>query len=291
MTEMQLWLSAVEIGFFYGIIALAYLLILEGAGFFNFAIGPYAMVAGLGSSWLVIEKDLPLWPAVGLGIVMVVVLSLVTELLIIRPIEKRSGGGELPALVAVAAVLFTIEQAAGFLFGRRHLPGQLLWRFDPLEVAGGFVQPSAALLFLTTPVIFAAVWLWLRFGGTGRMLRAVGDNADAAGLLGLPVSRIRITAFAVGGALAAIGGLLFAPKAGVGFESGLAWTLAGFLALVIGGTGSIVAPLLGGLLLGGVQVFVPFYLGSAAPNYVILLIALVFFAFKPEGLFTRRVRA
>jgi branched-chain amino acid transport system permease protein len=134
------------------------------------------------------------------------------------------------------------------------------------------------------------VALWLRLGGTGRLLRAIGDNKQAAAVLGLPVSRARLTAFVLGGLVAAVAGLLYAPKAGVGFETGLTWTLSGFLALVVGGTGTVWAPLVGGLLVGGVEVFVPYYLGSAAPNYVILGIALVFFAFRPEGMFSRRIR-
>jgi branched-chain amino acid transport system permease protein len=290
MTDVQLWLSAAEVGCFFGLIALSYLLILEGAGFFNFALGPYAMVAGLCASWLVIEKELSLWPAVAIAVAVVVALAAATEVLVVRPIESRTGGNELSALVAVAAILFAIEQGAGFVFGRRQLPGQLLVRFDPIEVGDAFLQPSAAVLLVVTVVVFVAVALWLRLGGTGRLLRAIGDNKQAAAVLGLPVSRARLTAFVLGGLVAAMAGLLYAPKAGVGFETGLSWTLSGFLALVVGGTGSVWAPLVGGLLLGGVEVFVPYYLGSAAPNYVILGIALVFFAFRPEGMFSRRIR-
>ena len=290
MTDIQLWLSAAEVGCFFGLIALSYLLILEGAGFFNFALGPYAMVAGLGTTWLVIEKEMSLWPAVAVAVLVVVVLAAATELLVVRPIEARSGGSELSALVAVAAILFAIEQGAGFVFGRRQLPGQLLVEFDPIEVGDAFLQPSAAVLLAVTVVVFLAVAAWLRLGGTGRLLRAIGDNKEAAAVLGLPVSRARLTAFVLGGLVAAVAGLLYAPKAGVGFETGLSWTLSGFLALVVGGTGTVWAPLVGGLLVGGVEVFVPYYLGSAAPNYVILGIALVFFAFRPEGMFSRRIR-
>jgi branched-chain amino acid transport system permease protein len=290
MTDIQLWLSAAEVGCFFGLIALSYLLILEGAGFFNFALGPYAMVAGLGTTWLVIEKEMSLWPAVAIGVLLVVALAAATELLVVRPIEARSGGSELSALVAVAAILFAIEQGAGFVFGRRQLPGQLLVEFDAIEIGDAFLQPSAAVLLGVTVVVFLAVAAWLRLGGTGRLLRAIGDNKDAAAVLGLPVSRARLTAFVLGGLVAAVAGLLYAPKAGVGFETGLSWTLSGFLALVVGGTGTVWAPLVGGLLVGGVEVFVPYYLGSAAPNYVILGIALVFFAFRPEGMFSRRIR-
>jgi branched-chain amino acid transport system permease protein len=291
VSEVQLWVSAVEMGCFFGLIALAYLLILEGAGFFNFALGPYAMVAGLGASWLVIEKELDLWPAVAGAVLLVVALAVVTELAVVRPITARAGGGELPALVAVAAVLFAVEQGAGFVFGRRQLPGQRLVELDPWEVGGAFVQSTTLVLVVVTLAAFLLVAAWLQLGGSGRLLRAVGDNATAAGVLGLPVSRVRVTAFVAGGLIAAVAGILFAPKAGVSFESGLSWTLSGFLALVVGGTGRVWAPLAGGLVLGGVQVFVPYYFGSAAQSYAILLVGLVFFALRPQGLFTRTVRA
>lgn len=291
MTELQLWISAIEIGSFFALIALAYLLVLNGAGFFNFALGPYAMVGGLCASWLVIEKEFSIWPSVVLAILLVAALSVVTEVGVIRRIERRSGGGELPALIAVVAIIFAIQQAAGVVFGRRQLPGQRLVTFDPIEVGDTFVQPTTLLLVAVTVTAFIAVSVWIRTSATGRLLRAVGDNNDAARLLGLPVARIRLSAFVVSGVLAAIAGLLFAPKAGVGFESGLTWTISGFLALVVGGTGSTWAPLIGGIVLGGTQVFVPYYFGGASIDYAMLIVALVFFAFRPEGLFTRSVRA
>lgn len=291
MTELQLWVSAIEIGCFYGAIALCYLLVLDGAGFFNFAIGPFAMFTGLATSWLVIEKEYALWPAVVLGVLGAIVLSILTELIVIRPIDARSGGGDLPALVAVAAVLFAVQQGAGYFFGRRTLPGRQLLDIDPINIKSAVVQPSTLLLVVVVLAMFVLVAVWLRVAPTGRMLRAVGDNKHAAGVLGLPVSRLRLTAFGVSGLIAGVTGLLFAPKAGVSFQSGLGWTLNGFIALVVGGTGSVWAPLIGGLLLGGVQIFVPLYFGSDAPAYAILIIALVFFAFRPEGLFARRVRA
>lgn len=290
MTELQLWFSVLEVGAFYGLLALGYLLILEGAGFFNFALGPFAMVAGLGTSWLVIDKGWGLWPAVATGLVVVIALSVITEIGVVRPIVVRGGGGDLPALVAVAAVLFATEQAAGYVFGRRQLPGQRLVDFDAIEISGAFLQPTAIVLMVVAAVVFVAVAMWMRGSSTGRLLRAVGDNSHAAHILGLPVNRIRLTAFILGGLVAGVAGLLFAPKAGVAFHTGLTWTLNGFLALVVAGTGRIWAPLLGGLLVAGVEVFVPYYLGSAAPDYAILGIALVFFAFRPQGVFTRQVR-
>ncbi|MBS4751943.1 branched-chain amino acid ABC transporter permease [Nocardioides sp. zg-ZUI104] len=291
MTNLQLWLSAIEIGCFFALIALGYLLVVVGADFFNFALGPFAMVGGLGTSWLVLEQEVPLWPAVALGLLMVLALSAVTELAVVRPVQRRSGRGELPALVAVAAVLFAVQQGAGLIFGRLSLPGQRLLDIDPIEVGDAFLQPGALLLVAAAVVVFVAVGGFLRFTRTGRLLRAVGDNREAAAVLGLPVGRVRLVAFLLGGLIAGIAGILYASKSGVAFTSGLGWTLTGFLALVIGGTGRVWAPLVGGLVLGVVQVFTPYYISEIGPETVILVLALLFFAFRPEGLFVRKVRA
>jgi branched-chain amino acid transport system permease protein len=291
MTELQLWISAVQMGCFFGMLALAYYLVLVGAGFFNFAIGPYAMVGGLCTSWLVIQWGFDLWSAAAIAVVAATALAIATELLVVRPVQRRSGGGELPALVAVAAVLFTIQQGAGAVFDYVTLPGQNLLTIDPVTVGDTAIQPGTILTILATVVAFGGIAVWIRYTRTGRLLRAVGDSTSAATLLGLPVARVRLIAFVISGVIAAVAGLLFSTKAGVNSLSGLSWAVSGFLALVIGGTGSITAPLFGGLLLGLVEVFVPYYFGGQSHVYGMLIVALVFFAFKPEGLFVRRVRA
>ncbi|WP_433220074.1 branched-chain amino acid ABC transporter permease [Dactylosporangium sp. CS-047395] len=290
MGQLQLWLSALEMGSFFGLLALAYYLVLVGAGFFNFAIGPYAMVGGLCASYLVLYEDMNVWAAAGIAVLAAAALAVFTEVAVVRQVQKRSGRGELPALVAVAAIMFAIQQLAGYLFGYTTLPGQALFTFDPVTVGDTVVQPSTIVLLGFTVVAFAVAALWIRYTRTGRLLRAVGDSTHAAGLLGLPVNRVRLIAFIISGLLAGITGLLFAPKAGVSSLSGLSWALSSFLAMVIGGTGSVWAPLVGGLLLGLVEVFVPYYFGGQSHVYGLLLVALLFFAFKPSGLFVRRIR-
>lgn len=290
VTNLQLWVSVVELGCFFGLLALSYFLVLAGAGFFNFAIGPYAMVGGLCTSWLVIRHGISLWPAIGLALVSSLLLAAATELAVVRPVERRSGGGELPALVAVAAVLFLIQQLGGYVFGRTTLPGQRIVHHASYHFRSAIIQPTSVVLVAVTAAVFIGVGTWIRFTRTGRLLRAVGDSKESAAVLGLPVNRIRLVVFVLSGLLAGLTGVLFAPKAGVSWLSGLDWALSGFLALVVGGTGTIFAPLLGGLLLGAAEVFIPFYFGGGSRSYGILVVALVFFAFKPTGLTSRAVR-
>src|SRR3954463_13682774 len=122
-------------GCFFGLLALAYYLVLVGAGFFNFAIGPYAMVGGLCASYLVLYEDMNVWVAALIAILAAAALAVITELAVVRQVQKRSGRGELPALVAVAAVLFAIQQLGGYLFGYTTLPGQALFTFDPVTIS------------------------------------------------------------------------------------------------------------------------------------------------------------
>jgi branched-chain amino acid transport system permease protein len=290
MTDPQLWVSAIELGCFFGLLALSYFVVLAGTGFFNFAVGPYAMVGGLCTAWLVINHGFGLWFAVVIALVVTMALAATTELVVVRPVQRRSGRSDLPALVAVTAVLFAIEQLAGVVFGYTTLPGENLVNIQPVQLGSAIVVPSALVLAIVTVVVFVLVAAWVRFTRTGRLLRAVGDSREAATLLGLPVNRIRIVAFVLSGLLAGIAGLLFAPKAGVSSTSGLDWALSGFLALVVGGTATVWAPLVGGLILGALQIFIPFYFGGASLSYLLLILAVAFFALRPQGIFVRRVR-
>lgn len=287
---LDLWISAIEVGSLFSLLALSFLLTLEGAAIFNFAIGPYAMAAGLAAGWLADRHGVPAVPAALAGLVLAVLLSVLTEVVVVRPIDRRLGGAELPTLVAAAATLFLIEQLAGTVFGREDVPGAALVGTTPMSLGPLHVRPGQLLTVTLALAVFAAVAWWLRGSRSGRLLRAVGDNKAAASVLGLPVGRVRITAFLLAGLIAGLAGLLFSTKSGVNNSSGLQWTLWGFLALVIGGTGAVWAPLLGGLLLGLVQIFTPYYLGSAFTDYSVLAVAIVFFGFRPNGLLTRRVR-
>lgn len=290
MTNPILWVSALEAGTFYALLALSFYITLVGTDFFNFAIGPFAMLAGLMTSWLHLFRDWPALLAMAAAIITTVFVAMLTERLVIRPVQTRSTTSELPALVAVAGVLFAVQQGAGLLFGRELFPGVEVFTLPDLSIGGVQAESWALILFLATLVIFTGVTIWIKKSRQGRLLRAIGDNREAAQILGLGVNRARLTAFALGGFVAAVAGIAFAPFAGVGFDSGLKWTLSGFVAFVIGGLGTPLAPLVGGLLLGLSEVFLSYYFGGAIFQWVLAAATLILLALRPQGIFQRRVR-
>jgi branched-chain amino acid transport system permease protein len=286
----QLWVSIVELGCFAGLMALGYLLVLRGAGIFMFALGPFAMFSAMLASWLVVRLGWPVPVAVVIGIAVAVVFSCLTELLVVRPIHVRTGGDEEPSIIAIVAILFAVEQLAGTLFGRTALPGQSWVKANVINGEGVVLTGQTVMLVVLTLASFVLVSLWLKRTGYGRMLRAVGDNERAARTLGVPVDRIRLVAFGLTGFLGGLAGALFAAKAGVSFTSGLNWSLAGFLAVIVGGIGSVWAPLLGGLIVAAIQTAAVYYFGHAMLDYATFVLAFIFFALRPKGIFQAKVR-
>jgi branched-chain amino acid transport system permease protein len=286
----QLWVSVVELGCFASLIALGYLLVLRGAAILMFALGPFAMFTAISTSYLVVKDGWPLVAGVVLGMLASIALSMLTELLVVRPIHIRSIREEDAPIVAIVAILFAVQQLAGTLFGHTALPGEAFWHTNVVNSDGVIVTGQSVILVVSTIVVFAALAVWLRRASYGRMLRAVGDNEYAARTLGVPVDRIRLIAFGLAGAMAGLAGALFAYKAGVSYTSGLQWSLAGFLAVIVGGLGSVWAPLLGGLIVSAIQTFSAYYFGEAWVNYSTFALAVVFFALRPQGIFQSRVR-
>lgn len=289
MMPLQLWVSIAELSCFAGLIGLGYYLVLRGADIFMFALGPVAMFGAMLASYMTLRQGWPVPVALAAGIVVAVVLSCLAEVAVVRPIHRRTGGAENPSIIAIVAVLFLLEQLAGTLFGRRPLRGNAVWTRE-FRVGDAVIDGTMVVLFGVTVVAFLAVQVWMRRSATGRMLRAVGDNERAARMLGIPVDRIRLVAFAIAGLLAGVAGVLFATKSGVAFGSGLQWTLVGFLAVIVGGLGSSWAPWVGAILVALLQTWIVFEFGQAAREYVTFALAFLFFLLRPSGIFRTKVR-
>ena len=288
----QLWVSVLEMGSLYGLIALAFYLTKEGTGLFIFAVGPFAMFSGLTVAFFGANQGWPLPVLVLLGIVFTTLIAVLTEVLVVRPLEARSRPhDEFPALIGAVALLFVVEQFAGWVYGRRQYPGVRWVTIEPIRIGDAVVVGQSVVLLAVTLLCFTTVWAWQRHGRYGRMLRAVGDEPDAAALMALPVKRIRISAYVAAGIVCGLAGPLIAPKAGMSFTRGLEYTIFGFLAFVLAGRGFVFAPLLGGYLTALILTASAYVLGSAWLDYMTLFAVVAILLVRPEGLLTRRVRA
>jgi branched-chain amino acid transport system permease protein len=275
---------------FLGLMGLAYMINEEGAGVINLAVGAYATFAALFCAELMQGHSLGLLPATVFALILAALLGLATEMVIVRPIRHRSSGQLLPALVAIVALLFGLQQLAGELFGTQLRRVTSWWAGVPLEIGGVVIDRPAIVLVTATIAVYGAMVAWLRMAPLGRLLRAVGDREETAHVIGLPVGRVRIVTFLLTGAIAGLAGVLSAQRGGVSFLSAFNFSLSGFVAFVIGGRGALYGPFAGGVLLAAAEVLFGYYFGAAVVTYVTFGAALLFFAVRPEGLFAKKVR-
>lgn len=276
---LELSVSAAASGCIYGLVALAYLLMIRPTGIINFAVGEWAMVGAFGGFLLLskFEWPYPLGVAAVLGFMLLV--GWATERIAVRPLVEK-GVPLLAPILALLGMLVVFRESISLGFGP-----------DPHQVPEpvGF-EYLKFFMIGTTLVVFAAVWLFFERTTAGKAFEAVSLNRKAAALVGINLSRVTAASFAGGAAAAGLAGLLVAPNISAHYLMGVPLAIQGFTALVIGGVGRVEGALLGGLLLAFAEQLTVRYapLPAGYAQGVPLLLLMVFLLVRPTGLLRAR---
>lgn len=285
--DLTLVWSGTKLGTFFALLALAYYLTHRCTGVMNFAAGAYAMVGAIVFGTLARGGvSVPL--TIVAALLAAAAVSVVAEAAVVRPIS-RAGGGEFGAVMAMVATLFVVEQLCGLVFGRTPVTAPRITD-ERWEVAGIGLNSHDVISVVVSLGVLIATVLWLSHGRYGRMVRAVGDSEAGAVATGLPVTRVRIAVAAIAGMVAGLAGVLYVPQTGVNFHSATYFAIAGFLALAVGGSALAWGALLGGILMGLIEVYGVVFIGSSARDYLFLAVLLALFAVRPQGLLSIKER-
>lgn len=279
----QVLLSGLQVGCIYALMGLSFYVILSATGILNFAQGEWMMITGvLGVTLL--GAGVPYPVAVIASIAGAVVLSVLSERLVIRPLQRRNAPQAI-TLLALFGIMLVARYGTGRLHGRldEALPPPLgtTVMFLSRDV---FVFPQTLLIFAATTVLFVATVLFLRRTWLGRSLRIAAIDPLAASLVGVNLDTVRFAAFAAGGLLAGCVAWLYAPLYAAGYMTGVIPGVKGFIALFIGGMVSPAGPLVGGLLLGVLEVSASRYLPSVYAQGVAFALLMIVLAIRPRGL-------
>jgi branched-chain amino acid transport system permease protein len=155
----------------------------------------------------------------------------------------------------------------------------------PVVLAGLRVVPQGFWIIGTAAVVILALWYLLSRTTTGKALRACSDNPAAARLMGIDVEGMRLLSFTLAAAIGGLGGIMVAPVTSLEFDTGRFFTNSGFMAVAIGGMGSYVGAIGGGLLLGVTEQAAAGYVSSLFSNALTLGLLLVTLLWRPNGLF------
>ncbi|MFC5950383.1 branched-chain amino acid ABC transporter permease [Pseudonocardia lutea] len=281
-------------GAIYALVAIGLNIVFATTNVFNFAHGELVMLGGVAGVLLWTSAGIPVVLALLGAVALAAVLGAVTDLVAVRPAVRSQAAsvwvlstfGFAIILQTVTTLVVTAEPGSP---PSRPFPN--FWPGPESFTVIGLTLSVPRLLMVPAALLVAGLLVWfLRSTETGRGLGAVADDREAAQMRGLPVGRLSLVAFAIGGAVAGLAGFLAGPVTQASVDVGLALTLKGFMAAAIGGIPHIGGALVGGLLLGVVEQAAVTYGDSQLQAPAALVVVLVILVLRPQGLVGRQVR-
>jgi branched-chain amino acid transport system permease protein len=273
-------------GAIYALVAVAYNLVYIGSATFNFAHANLMTLGVFLAYWGLVQIH---WPVVAILVVSALIVGAVAvleERVAIRPVHEIHGH-----LVTTVGAATLITGAIEVLWGQEALKVPAFFSDRPLKVLGGAVLPGDLIIIgiaLAATLVFALV---SRFTMVGLAALAVSEDREAALLRGINGRRVQLTVFALSGLLAGALGLFLGPKTFASYGLANSLALIGFVALALGGFGSIVGAAVGAFVIGLAQSFTARYIGGNYENLAIFVLLLLVLLALPTGLFgTRRER-
>jgi branched-chain amino acid transport system permease protein len=273
----------------YSLVALGFVLIYKASGVFNFAQGAMVFFAALTFVGFHNELGLNFWVAFVLTLAAMVVLGLVTERIVLRPLVNQP---QITLFMATIGLTFVIEGLAQLLWGSQPHNLELGIQDEPLAWITDTTGMNVSKFDLAAAGIAAALVtsLALFFSRTriGRALRAVADDHQAAMAVGIPLQQIWGIVWAVAGFVALVAGLLWGARNGVQFSLTFL-ALKALPVLILGGFESVPGAIVGGLIVGAseklAEVYLGPYVGGGIEGWFPYVLALLFLLVRPEGLF------
>lgn len=291
-------------GMLYALVGLGFVLIFKASGVFNFAQGAMVLVAALSmarfSSWL------PHWLgfeslilanilAFVISACLMVVVAIIIERLVLRHLVNQEAT---TLLMATLGISYFLDGAGQTLFGSSVYTIDVGMPKDPAFILndmfeGGILINLEDLTAAGIAALLVAVLaLFFQYTSTGRALRAVADDHQAAQSIGIPLNRIWIIVWTVAGVVALVAGIIWGSKFGVQFTLSTA-ALRALPVVILGGLTSVPGAIIGGLIIGVgeklSEAYLGQYLGGGIEIWFAYVLALVFLLFRPQGLFGEKI--
>ncbi|MCC7549809.1 MAG: branched-chain amino acid ABC transporter permease [Burkholderiales bacterium] len=284
-------------GVMYSLVALGFVLIYKASGVFNFAQGAMVFIAALAYVTLAERFGLPFWAAFALALAVMVLIGILTERIVLRPLVNQPQISLFMATIGLAFFLEGIAQMVQLWAFNDLSPRPLTlgiqdqpieWLMNEFDI---LVSSFDLLAAAVAGVLVAALAVFFNRTRIGRALRAVADDHQAALSVGIPLKTIWGIVWSVAGFVALVAGLLWGARSGVQFALTLV-ALKALPVLILGGFESIAGAIVGGLIIGAAEKLAEVYLGpfvgGGIEGWFAYVLALLFLLVRPEGLFGER---
>ncbi|MCD6527627.1 MAG: branched-chain amino acid ABC transporter permease [Desulfuromonas sp.] len=277
----QFVVAGITTGAIYALIALGFSVVHNTMGIVNFVQVDFVSLGGMLMFSALLALGLPMIPGLLLAVAGVAMLAMLVERFGLRP--SRSDN-ELVLIFLTIGLSIIIRGAMKLIWGTNRMALPPLSGNQPIHIFGAAVLPQALwIMALTLLAIVVLSWFFYRTP-LGLAMRAVASNPTAAAVVGIAAGRIRLTSYAIAGALGGLAGVLVTPITTLSYDVGVLLGLKGFAAAILGGFGSFPGAILGGVILGLLESLSAGYLSSGYKDVVAFIVLLLVLFVRPKGL-------
>ena len=279
-------LAGLVIGGIYALISIGLNFQYGVARVLNLAYGEFLMLAGYAAFWGFALLNLPPLVMVLVGVPAAFVASWLLFIYVLHPLlgrTKNAGKREVDSLLSSFGLLFFLQGIALVFWGGTDRSYSYL--SSPVHVLGATITGNRLVALIAAIVLSGAVYYALRFSRAGRALRSLASNPSASPLVGIDVVHYSALAFASGGALAAIAGILLSAFIGINPTIGGIYTIKALIVVTMGGIGNVLGGLVAGFLLGMAETFGAMLLDPGLITAVSFALFAAVLLWRPQGLF------
>jgi branched-chain amino acid transport system permease protein len=288
----------------YSLVALGFVLIYKASGVFNFAQGAMVLFAALAmarfSEWIpqwtgLESKWLVNLMAFGIALVFMVAVAWLIERFVLGKLVNQEG---VALLMATLGISYFLDGLGQTIFGSSiykidvGMPKDPMFLFENVFPGGLLVNKEDLVAAVIATALVASLAAFFQFTKTGRALRAVADDHQAAQSIGIPLNRIWVIVWSVAGFVALVAGVIWGSKLGVQFSLSVL-ALKALPLVILGGLTSVPGAIVGGLILGVgeklAEVFIGPFVGGGIEIWFAYVLALGFLLFRPQGLFGEKI--
>ena len=301
---LETLLGGLMSGMLYSLVALGFVLIYKASGVFNFAQGAMVLFAAL--SMARFSEWIPQWLgmdnlfmanvlAFAVSVVLMFTVAWLIERLVLRHLVNQEGATLLMATLGIAYFLDGVGQT---VFGSDiykidvGMPKEPVMMLESVFEGGILINKEDFIAALISALLVVALTIFFQKTSTGRALRAVADDHQAAQSIGIPLSRIWVIVWCVAGITALVAGVIWGSKLGAQFSLSTV-ALRALPVVILGGLTSVPGAILGGLIIGVgeklSEVYLGSYVGGGIEIWFAYMLALVFLLFRPQGLFGEKI--
>jgi len=301
---LETLLGGLMAGMLYSLVALGFVLIYKASGVFNFAQGAMVLFAALAMARL--AQWIPAYTGIDnpvaanvlafvLAAMLMFVVAWIIERLVLRHLVNQEGT---TLLMATLGISYFMEGAGQTLFGSSSYQINIGMPKEPVMILQGtfegglLINQEDLYAAVIAALMVALLTLFFQKTGTGRALRAVADDHQAAQSIGIPLNRIWVIVWCVAGLVALVAGMIWGSKLGVQFSLTTV-ALRALPVVILGGLTSVPGAIVGGLIIGVgeklSEVYLGPYVGGGIEIWFAYVLALGFLLIRPQGLFGEKI--